>query len=368
MTRRVTAVLFMLVWAAAAAPITRERLDLLPGLWPPERRALYARLEGREDVAKALLVEGTDPIVVRCLEALEAGPLLVERYGHALVLAVPDLSEGQRALLEPCVHGVDAAQLALLAHRQRLLKELQKSEDDPFHRRIRESYERQVREMERRFWRIVHLALTTPQGVALRKRYPPQYGAADLQGQVYLLPGLTPSQASRVQALIREFESETAADRAELARLQASGAPTDPASDRIAAALKDVLERGRRIFTEEQAAILDALPPYVTPQDRQRHPSEMIHAMQPRPEQMARLHELGARIKERAEAAHATAKDALSKMEGEIGPEAPQAMTMQMMHAGAQAATVVAIEDAAREAILEVLEPAQVLRWVLTPG
>jgi hypothetical protein len=38
------------------------------------------------------------------------------------------------------------------------------------------------------------------------------------------------------------------------------------------------------------------------------------------------------------------------------------------MHAGAQAASVAAMEAAAREALLEVLEPEQVLRWVVAPG
>ena len=54
-------------------------------------------------------------------------------------------------------------------------------------------------------------------------------------------------------------------------------------------------------------------------------------------------------------------------MGGEMGPEAPQAMTMRMIGARAEGRTIRAMEESMHAAVLEVFTPRQLLGWVLAP-
>ncbi|MHC4931066.1 MAG: hypothetical protein ACYTGV_02610 [Planctomycetota bacterium] len=347
----------ILALLCAAPPIDSEKLELLPGLLPKQRRAIARRAIPRihkgEDVSALLLEQGIDPAVVAALARVRPGPLLVERYAKSLIRALPDLAPAQRRLFGQLVPAVAGAQRAIW---------------DPKDERVAG---RRVQLIEKRFWRVASFALTSSQRARLRKLHPPRYAeVADLLGHIYLLPGLTPSQANRVQALATEFASETAADQAELQRLKAMTiSPPErlhAIEDRIADRLRSAFERGRLIFTPAQQEILDALPPLLTAADRTRPASEILDGISIGSDQRKQLERLGRAIAKRAEEAREKARSLRASLEGEIGPDSPQAMTMRMIGMGAESATVTAMEEAAHEAVLQILEPEQLRDWIVS--
>ncbi|MHC4338815.1 MAG: hypothetical protein ACYSX0_01195 [Planctomycetota bacterium] len=347
----------LLALLLAAPPIDGAKLELLPGLLPEERRAIAhkaaPRIRKGEDLSALLLDEGIDPLVVARLAQLRPGPLLEERYAKSLIRILPDLTPAQRRLFDQLVPAVDGAQRALW---------------DPKDERVAG---RRIRLIEKRFWRIASYALTRSQRARLRKLYPPRYAEVpDLLGHIYLLPGLTPSKANRVQALATEFASETAADQAELQRL---GTMPDPprerlhkVEDRIAERLKSAFERGREVFTPAQLEILDALPPLLTSADRKRPAAEILDQAAIDPRQRKQLEELGRAIARRSADAREKARRERAPLEGEVGPDSPQAMTMRMIRMGAEGSVVTATEEAAHEAVLRILEPGQLRDWIVS--
>jgi len=373
--------LLLLCGAAAAAPFDRRKLDLVPGVWPWDKRALAAKIHPlREDETRVyalLLEEGIDPVVVQQLEATGPGPLLLERYAHGIARRAPDLTPAQASLLARVVPAVDAAQLALVGARDRLAQGL----DEPAAKRLRAGCDRQVHEIEKRFWRVVLYALTTRQRAAIKPWLPPPYQMPpNVLGHVYQLPGLTGSQATRVRALTEEFQSENAADAAEAQRIRRRMQGADAAErarlekrlevigDRGARLFKRVLETGMSIYTPEQLEAANALVPLLAPEERAQHPGTMIGQMALEPEQHVRLSALGARIEKRVREAQARLQERLKESgQGELGTDSPQMTTMQMMHGNAAAERLQAQEEAAREAVLEILEPEQVASWVVTP-
>ncbi|MHC4974497.1 MAG: hypothetical protein ACYTG3_19455 [Planctomycetota bacterium] len=371
--------LFLLASVTAAAPLTPEKLQLIPGLFPKERRELarkLAPLMGKEDgVREALVLAGIDEKVSERLDSLYPGPLLVERYSHGLVLELEDLTDQQQELLNHLHPSVLAAQWSLWWQRRKLEQDAGLKENEILRRRLLDASSRSIREIEKRYWRVVGYALTVEQRAALHKWLPQPYQRPpNLQAHVFQVPGLTPSQASRIQALITEYGSETAADTAEIQRLQADREmdaagkqkAIEAATDRVADVLKAVVERSREILTAEQLRHIDALPPLLTPGERNQT-ANYIKQMGLRPEQMRRLEKLAAEVMAKVQAAQQRAREKLGGMQGELGSDSPQAMTMQMMQQNVNSTRMLAMERAAHTAVLEILEKRQVLGWVLTP-
>lgn len=353
---------FLLVGAAVAAPLTPEKIELLPGLYPKERRELGKRLTGRtEGVREALVEAGVDPRVAERIERLLPGPLLVERYAADIPLAAPDLTQEQRELLEHLHPAVLAAEWALVVQRDRLLPGIR---DEPTRRQIEESFDRQVREIERRYWRVVGTVLTGEQRLAIHPLLPqPYHRPPDLAGHVYQAPGLTLAQAGKIRALIAEFESESAADGAEIRRLK-QGPEHDAAVDRVGELLRKIVAQANEILTPEQLRYIDALPPLVGPGERG---GEFVLEMGLTPEQQEIARPLVEETKRRVEEARRRAAEKVREMEGEISGESPQAMTMQMMQQGAAGDAARIVEEAARKGLLEVLDKRQVLAWIVSP-
>ena len=378
--------LLLLASSAAASPLTPEKLGLIPELFPDQRRDLMREavplLRQNKDVTDLLVAAGVERDFIRRLEEVAPGPLLVERFSHRLVFEAPDLTEAQRALFGHLLPSVDAAQVALWAHRDRLLGQMNLPADDPMRQQIANGTNAQIRDIEKRFWRVVQYALTVDQRAALHKLYPQPYARPpDLQGHIYQLPGLTPSQATRVRALMEELQSESAADNAEISRLGVLlrnrdlkpeeraelQAQHDAAVDRASDTARRIVEEGRKIFTDDQVRHLDACVPMLAPYEVRQHPGPFLMEMAPTPEQAARLKELGDGIGKRTQEIQKETREKVKGLQGEVGAESPQAMTMQMMQQGAQAELVLAYDEAARTAVLEVLEPKQILGWIVTP-
>ncbi|MHC4134917.1 MAG: hypothetical protein ACYS0K_08030 [Planctomycetota bacterium] len=371
--------LLSLAGVVAAAPLTPEKLQLIPGLFPKERRELARKLQplmGKEEgVKEALVFAGVDEKVCERLESLHPGPLLVERYSHGLVLELPDLTERQSELFRHLHPSVLAAQWSLFWQRRKLEQDAGLKKDEILRRRILDGSNRSIREIEKRYWRVVGYALTVEQRAALHKWLPQAYQRPpNLQAHVFQVPGLTPSQASRIQALITEYGSETAADAAEVRRLQADREmdaakkqrAIEAATDRVADVLRAIVERSRKILTPEQIKHIDALPPLLTPGERNQT-ADYIKQMGLRREQMKRLEKLAAEVMAKVKVEQERARRKLGGMQGELGSDSPQAMTMQMMQQNVNATRMLAMEEAARTAVLEILDKRQVLGWILTP-
>jgi hypothetical protein len=355
-------VLFVFFSGAAAAPLTPEKIELLPNLYPKQRRDLVKRLAGRsEGVREALVEAGVDPRVAERIDRLPPGPLLVERYAADLPLAAPDLTPAQRELLTHLHPAVLAAEWALVVQRDRLLPGVQ---DEPTKRQIAESFNQQIRAIEHRYWRVVGTVLTEEQRVAIHPLLPQPYvRPPDLPGHVYQAPGLTVAQAGKIRALIVEFESESAADTAEIRRLK-EGPERDAAIDRIGDLLKRIVEQANTILTPEQLRYIDGLPPLIGPGERG---GEFVLEMNLTPEQMALGKPLIEETKRKVEEARQQAEEKVREMQGEVSGESPQSMTMQMMQAEAAGDAARIVEEAARKALLEIVDKRQVLGWIISP-
>ncbi len=355
-------VFFLLVAGTAAAPLTPEKIELLPGLYPKERREIGERLIGRtEGVREALVEAGVDPRVAERIEGLLPGPLLVERYASDIPLAAPDLAPRQKELLEHLHPAVLAAEWALVVQRDRLLPGIR---DETTKRQIQESFDRQVREIEKRYWRVVGTVLTEEQRLAIHPLLPqPYHRPPDLPGHVYQVPGLTLAQAGKIRALIAEFESESAADAAEIRRLK-QGPEHDAAVDRVGELLKTIVARANTILTPGQLRYIDALPPLVGPNERG---GEFVLEMGLTGEQQALAKPLVEETKRKVEEARRKAEEQVREMQGEVSGESPQAMTMQMMQQGAAGDAARIVEEAARKGLLEIVDKKQVLGWILSP-
>jgi len=353
---------FLLVAAAAAAPLTPEHVALIPNLFPKERRELAKRLVGRtEGVREALVEAGVDPRVAERIDRLPPGPLLVERYAAELPLTAPDLTEAQRELLEHLHPAVLAAEWALVVQRERLAPAIR---DEPTRRQIVESFNLQLREIEKRYWKVVGTVLTEDQRVAIHPLLPQPYQRPpDLPGHVFQAPGMTVAQAGKIRALITEYESESAADAAE-ARRAKEGPKYDAAVDRLSDLLKRILGQASEILTPEQLRYVDSLPPLIGPNERG---GEFVLEMGLTPEQQERAKPLVEKTKRKVDEARRAAEEKIRAMQGEVSGESPQAMTMQMMQQEAAGDAARIVEEAARKGLLEIVDKKQVLGWILTP-
>jgi len=355
------AVLLLSAGFANAAPISGDKLALLPWMWPREKEALQQKLAAAGDrpVEPILRAEGVDPRALDLLARLPDGPRFAERYLHRLPLQVRGLGERQRALLRTLADSLDGAQLTLDQAGAKLDAER------------RALAERRIATLERRFWLLVGHTLDADQRVDLKDLLPEaQHQPPNVLGHLFLLADLTPSQANRTISMIREYESEIAPDQADAHRLRTLGkqAEARAAERRVQDRYKELYDEVRRVFTTRQWTELRGLMPYVPPEDRKRHPGEIVKAAHPREDQLPRLKELGKRIEEvhaRVSAEAGRKRDAMAK---EIGEESPQAMTMKMMGASAEGQVVAVMAEAAHEALVEILDPEQVVLWLLGEG
>jgi hypothetical protein len=359
--------------SAAAAPLTQEKIELLPGLYPKERRALAQRLAGcAEGVREALVAAGVDPRVAERIDRLPQGPLLVERYAHDLPLGAPGLTPAQRELLGHLHPAVLAAQWALFVQCERLADALRG--DEVRRRQVTESFDRQIREIERRYWRIVGYVLTEEQRIAIHPLLPQPYQRPPgLERHVFQVPGLTVAQAGRLRALIAEFESESAADGAEVRRLEAQmkeraepelRAARDAAVDRLGELLRGIVDRANAILSPEQLRYIDALPPLVGPEETADGIAAELHLT---PEQQEQLKPLVEEARRAAEEAQRRAEERTRELRDEVAGESPQMMTMQMMQQGTAGDVARARAKAARKALLGIVAKDQVLAWILSP-
>lgn len=384
--------LTLLLAGAHATPgsVTPDKLGLIPDIWPKDRRALHAKLHPvymrGGDVMPLLREHGVHPEFLARLADAPSGPLLANRLAHSATLAAPYLKSEQRALLEVLVPGVDGAQRALHQLKTQWTAKPQAlgAADSGVDARVAiAALDRSILEIEKRFWRVVGYTLTPAQRTGMHPLLPQSHTIpADVLGHVYQLPGFTASQATRLQAFLEQYQSESAADAAALQRANRAAAEPNLSAEekakrqaealRIGTRVEDlyrrVIEDSLKIYTPAQIAALDSIPPHVTPAERLANPADILKGMVLSPDQKKKVDALGkkllaayAPIDKEFYAKHAKLQG------GEMGSESPQTMNMAMVYHGAVSKKIAVNEEIAREAVLHVLRADQLLAWIVSP-
>jgi hypothetical protein len=384
---------------AQSMPVPRSAIDMMPGLEDAERNPLYrvwydiaGKLKGadqkrvaelRSEFWRRMKEAGLDDAGLTRLRRMPTGALREERYNHSVLLESADLTERQRTLVIRCVSAVDGAQRALHAQLQALGTSM-KGTEEVVRRQVRSSFQQQRQQMEKRFWHVLNYALLPAQMRQARERFSPRYRyVPDLQQQLLLTPGVTPSQANRIRARFAEHQSETTADRAELAQIRAKLADRSlPKKQReelqgrsreaqarlkqLNYALRDGL---REVLTEEQLAEFRSLPPVLGVGDRRRGLRKALAEMGLTPRQQKRVAAIRKEAEAEAKEVRADLEAKVRDMKGaQLGPDSPQMMTMEMMQRGAQSQLMSRVREHGHRVVVEVLEPTQASDWIIAPA
>ena len=412
---------------AQGVPFGRTAISMLPGIENPVRQKLHrihgatmkevgknykllrkvdAQIEKKPDKAKAkalraekarlqkrvsqlyrqleqrTLEAGLSKEQVATLERMPRGPLREQRYNHGALLDVEGLTGDQRALLGSLVTSADAAQSAITAQKQHLVRGLDKKEKT-LRRHLTSTCDQQCREIERRFWRAAYYTLAPDQMRAARRLFSPRYAyVPDYRRQLYLLPGMEPSPANRIRALFAELDSEVVADNAAMNRIRTQLKDTKLSKEKRAELYRRNAEAGRRarelaqrtraavweILTPAQQAAFRALPPRLNIGDRARAPWEVVRTMRLRPGQLARVRALqnGAN-RERKATRKAKKADVADLEKAGLGPESPQMMMMEMARQDTQGRLTEQRRRVGHLLFLKVLDPEQVAAWIVAP-
>lgn len=425
--RTLLPILLLGATAAFGQPVTRTQIDMCPGVEQEQRQQLYRafyakkgqidRANGRigqinvalrkkpgGEQAKKLRAERarlqkqvpalhrqmfaefrkaglTDAQIAR-LPRIPTGPLREELYNHSVVLEAPDLTPAQQTLLGRLVASIDAAQRALHVQ-HRYLQGTLKDADPLVRRQFNAAFYNGRNQMERRFWQVVYYALTQDQMVAVRKLFSPRYRyLPQLEQQLYTLPKMTPSQATRVRALFREHESEIAADQAAVRRLgierktkklskAESNAKLQEIRDcqaRMAALNTSFRDALMAVVDEHQLAALRGRAPLLNVGEYYQGMRRALGEIKPSAEQTRAIAKVRKEIQDQQRVARKLYNDAMGSMRGaDLGPDSPQAMTMQMMQRNMAASNFSYVRAGAQRVLLEVLTPEQVANWVVAP-
>ncbi|MHC4136462.1 MAG: hypothetical protein ACYTDU_05810 [Planctomycetota bacterium] len=412
---------------AQGVPFDRTAISMLPGIEDPVRRKLHqihgatmndvrkvhkhlqrieAQLKKKPDRAKAKALRaeqarlgervpelyrqlelrareaGLSEEQVERLERMPRGVLREERYNHGVLLDVEGLTGDQRALLESLVTSTDAAQSAITAQKQHLVRGVDKA-NKTLRRHLTSTCDQQCREIERRFWRAAYYTLTPDQMRAARRLFSPRYAyVPDHRRQLYLLPGMAPSQANRIRALFAELDSEAAADNAAMNQIRTQLKDKKLPKEKRAELYRRSAEAGRRagriaqrtraavweILTPAQQAAYRALPPRLSIGDRTRAPWEVVRAMRLRPEQLVRVRALQNEANRARKATQqAIQADVADLKQAGLGPESPQMMMMEMAQQDTRGRLTEQRRRAGHLLFLEVLDPGQVAAWIVAP-
>ncbi len=348
-------------------------------------RAEISRLRTEADAPLAelraeLLPHGlADGILVQMARAPK-GQGRVERYSHQLVLLLAGLDASQRAIFERVIPEVDGAYLSAKALHDRTQLALEQSGLEK--RKVQGilyGFRRQTSVVETRFWRLVDYVLEDDQKAALWEMLPTRMRRhATPQDHVFALPGVVPSQGARVKALITELEAEGAPDRALVNRTRAAmrdkGLPKEEraalareqreANARLQALKRYAHEATHEILTDAQIHAMKAIPPRVSMNDRRRDGRRVLEGMTFTAAQQDRMEVLRGEGRKAARAYRDRMQD-IRKESGDVGPDSPQMMMMEMMSASARGEALAVQRLLLGRVFREVLTPGQVSGWAM---
>jgi len=346
-----------------------------------------ARLEGRaaplaRQLTDVLLAEGLPGWLIPVMNGAPRGPWRVERHAMGLVLFL-DLDPEARSLLERVVPRVQAALLALAAQKERMTLAVRQSEAGAEDARgLLQTFDRQGREVEQRFWHLVDFVVDEDQRARLHAWQPTalQQKAGPIE-HLYALPDLSATQGQRIKALLTETEAEASADQAAVKRLGEELKAKDLPKEHAAALKADlgaaqarlaVLQRGaarsvRAVLTPAQVLAFEAIPPRLSVGERARDGRRLLEGMAFTAEQQTRLEALAREAAAARRALEGRVRE-IQKEGADYGPDSPQMMGMQMEMTAVRAQGQELQRQALGRAFLEVLDEEQIVSWLVGLG
>ena len=363
----------------------RRRKNPRDGKLQREQNQLRRKIEdARKKAVAAMQAAGLTDALLAQVRAMPHGPAREQRINHLRVLEAPGLTTRQRALLEPLVHSVNGSLVALERSQNRVGQTF-KAEDRKVGQQATARIREQFRATERRFWHVVYYVLTPEQMRAVRPRLTQRYRRiSQPRESMIALPGMTPSQGTRVIARFAEHESEITADMAAVRLLgiklrdkkltreqrQQINRERGDCYRRMGAANNRLREGLYAILDDEQKAAYESLPPMLNIGERGRPPwgytAKMAIDAETRRKIQALQRAAGSQIRD----AQRESNKAMAAMgmgggaRAELGPESPQAMGMNMMRQNQRGRATDILREAGADLMLEILAPHQVLRWV----
>jgi len=348
-----------------------------------QRNKLQTQIAAGRKQARATYDKiGLKPEQLERLNRIPRGALHRERYNHAVMLEAPNLTPKQEQLVRAAIASADGAQ-RMLVRQTAGVDRVMVDQDVKARQRMKANLNNQIRAIEKRFWQAMYFALTPEQMQATRELRSPRYkNPGDNRNQLYLLPNLTPSQATRINSIMTEMNSEAAADNAAIAglnrKMRAKDTPQPKRAElqkQLAACYKrrgEIYTEGykllREMLTAEQYADWESIPPQINAGERSRGPTQTFNGLALRPAQAATIKKLSDQARKEVRAAQKKMRDESKELrESGIGPDSPQMMMMTTMNRGLQG-------DRARIARLvgnrlceEVYDVAQISDWIASP-
>jgi hypothetical protein len=348
-----------------------------------ERRRLQEQFAAKRKQARAAYDKiGIKPEQLERLNRIPRGAMRRERYNHSVMLEAPKLTAKQEQIVRAAIASADGAQRTLVRQREGVDKALI-DQDVKVRQRLKAQLNSQVRAVEKRFWQTMYFALTAEQMRATREIRSPRYrNPGDMRNQLYLLPGLTPSQATRINSLLTEMNSETAADnaainafnrklrdkklpKAERAELQKR---VGDAYRRRGKIYQDSYKAIRELLNDEQYAEFESIPPQINAGERNRGPVQTFRGLALRPDQNAAIQKMGAESRREVNAAQKDMREKSKELrESGIGPDSPQMMMMTTMNRGLQGDRARIVRRLGNRLCEEVLDPCQLSDWIASP-
>jgi len=355
-----------------------KRTELVAKRKKLETLVATTRKQGRAAFEKI----GLEPEQLDRLNRIPRGVLRAERYNHSVMLEAPRLTPKQERIVRAAIASADGAQ-RMLVRQQAGVDQVMVDQDPKARQRLKASLGNQIRAIEKRFWQAMYFTLAPDQMRATRELRSPRYrNPSDNRNQLYLLPGLTPSQATRVNSLLTEMNSEVVADNAAIAALNRRMRAKDtPAPDRkqmqkqLSACYKRrgaIYSEGykliRELMNDEQYADWESIPPFINAGERGRGPVRTFVGMALRPDQNAAIQKFGAEVRKQAQAARKKMReDSKELRESGIGPDSPQMMMMTTMNRGLQGDSARLVRGLGLRLCEEVYDASQISDWIASP-
>jgi hypothetical protein len=334
----------------------------------------------RHRLTEAVMDSGVDGKLIAYMNHAPKGAGRLERYSHGLVLLLDDLDAEQRGIFERVVAQVDGAYAALTAQKERTLLALKQSKLDKDEvRAVGGTFDRQMRIVDQRLWMLVDLLLTREQKVSIWRSLPQRMKRkSQAVEHLYQLPGLTPSQATRLKSALTEMEQEASPDQAAVKRIQAQlrnrklpkadrdrlGKERSAAYKRLSELRRFATDATRSILSEEQWQEYLSIPPRLSTNDRSGSYNRILQGFKPTAAQNAKMKALQQELREERRATALRMRE-LRRQSADYGPDSPQMMSMQMMMAGAKGEGAASGRAYLRGMFAQVLTPDEVTRWVM---
>jgi len=347
-----------------------------------QRRKAQAELAKIRKQGRAALEKiGLKPEQIDRLNSIPKGELRRERYNHGVMLEAPGLTDRQVTLVRACIAATDSAQLTLALQRRDVKRSLA-DQDEKLRRRVTGDLNNRIRAIEKRFWIAMYYLLTPDQMRATKPlRCPVYQRVGDHRNHLYMLPGLSATQAGRINSLLNEITSETAADNAMIRSLNARIRKKDTADaerKELRAQLSDAYRRRGRIYSEnykairelmndEQEQAWDSIPPQIAGGESGRGVLQNLRGLPLRAEQGETVRKLGNEAEKRIRDAQKAMREETKELrESGMGSDSPQMMMMSNMQRGLQGDRARILRELGHRYCVEVFEPEQLAEWLAT--